>query len=110
MRKRSESSVRRICRSKITAWWQSRDIFIFFFQIKGYVVKAVLRAFGWISFTVAMVILFLNNAFELAASFWLVEWTDDEYLQNTSLVNTTLYTEKTVMYVSVYAVLGILQG
>lgn len=70
----------------------------------------MLRAFGWISFTVAMVILFLNNAFELAASFWLVEWTDDEYLQNTSLVNTTHYTEKTVMYVSVYAVLGILQG
>ncbi|PVD27422.1 hypothetical protein C0Q70_12580 [Pomacea canaliculata] len=55
-------------------------------------------------------ILFLNNAFELAASFWLVEWTDDEYLQNTSLVNTTHYTQKTVMYVSVYAVLGILQA
>lgn len=73
-------------------------------------VKALLKAFGPIPFAVAMVIVLVHNAIELAANFWLTNWTSDSYLSNTSLFNTSEYTHRTVTYVSVYAVFGILQG
>ncbi|XP_025100797.1 LOW QUALITY PROTEIN: canalicular multispecific organic anion transporter 2-like [Pomacea canaliculata] len=79
-------------------------------KIKGHVVKALLKAFGPIPFAVAMVIVLVHNAIELAANFWLTNWTSDSYLSNTSLFNTSEYTDRTVTYVSVYAVFGILQA
>jgi hypothetical protein len=41
---------------------------------------------------------------------WLSEWTDDPYLKNTSLANTTEYQDTNNMYLGVYAAIGVAQG
>ncbi|XP_059158170.1 multidrug resistance-associated protein 1-like isoform X2 [Physella acuta] len=41
---------------------------------------------------------------------WLSQWTDDTYLANRSLSNTTEYTDRTNLYIGLYGGLGVIQG
>ena len=46
----------------------------------------------------------------IASNIWLSLWSDDKFLANRSLVNTTEYSQKNSLYLGVYGGLGVVQG
>ncbi|XP_070202775.1 multidrug resistance-associated protein 1-like [Littorina saxatilis] len=79
-------------------------------RIKGFVLKEILRAFGVGAAVIAVMHLLLYNVMGIAANIWLSRWTDDSLLRNVSLAGTAAYSERTLMYVGVFAALGVLQS
>ena len=43
-------------------------------------------------------------------NFYLTFWTEDDTLKNLNLSNTKEYTDRNVYYLSIYGLLGLLQG
>jgi hypothetical protein len=46
----------------------------------------------------------------IASNIWLSLWSDDKFLANRSLANTTEYSQKNSLYLGVYGGLGVVQG
>lgn len=79
-------------------------------KVKSYVLVALFKAFGVPSIVAIFALILMVNGSGIAANIWLSRWTDDAFLRNASLSNTSVYTTKTVTYVSIYASMGVLQG
>jgi hypothetical protein len=63
--------------------------------------------------SICLGVLLFHTLFEAASvlsSLWLTEWTEDETLQNSSIVNSSFYTFKRDLYLTVYGGFGVLQG
>lgn len=79
-------------------------------RIKAHVLKAFVRAFGMLGVVLTILFLLLYNGMGIAANVWLSGWSEDDLLRNVSLSGTWAYSQQTVLYVSVFAALGLLQG
>lgn len=82
----------------------------FYFQIKFGVTLAYIKAVG-ILFSI-LIMLFISGfqGTNILGNFWLVYWTEDPYLKNSSLGNTTEYYNKNIDYLLMYTLLGVIQG
>ncbi|KAL5020060.1 hypothetical protein ScPMuIL_002952 [Solemya velum] len=71
---------------------------------------AFAKAMGIVVAILVFVFMTLFQGLNVYSNYWLTYWTEDPYLKNQSLTNTTTYEEKFITYLSVYTVLGIAQG
>ncbi|XP_035829879.1 multidrug resistance-associated protein 1 [Aplysia californica] len=69
-----------------------------------------IKAIGPLSFSLSLVLYACYMGVTVYSSIWLSMWTDDQYLANTSLIGTEEYTDRTNLYIGLYAGLGVLQG
>ena len=68
------------------------------------------RALGLVTSLFIVALCGLFEAVTVVSSLWLTDWTEDKTLQNSSLVNSTLFANKRDRYLGVYGGFGILQG
>lgn len=80
------------------------------YQVKAHVVKSLMKAFGLVPAIAAIILLFLYNGAGVSANIWLSVWTSDSLLRNTTNFGSSEFHHKTLVYVGVYAALGLSQG
>ncbi|XP_076438353.1 ATP-binding cassette sub-family C member 3-like [Babylonia areolata] len=79
-------------------------------QIKGFVLKQLLRAFGVGAAGMSLALLVMFNALGVGANIWLSRWTEDPLLRRPRHNDTEVFRQRTAVYVGVYAGLGGLQA
>lgn len=80
------------------------------FQVKWSVYLSYCRALGLPFFLVILLLFGLFEATSVVSSLWLTDWTEDKTMQNSSLVNSTMFAYKRDLYLGVYGGFGVLQG
>ncbi|KAL5020047.1 hypothetical protein ScPMuIL_002939 [Solemya velum] len=68
------------------------------------------KAMGIVPVVLVFLSIAVYSAISVYSSFWLTFWTDDPYLKNLTLTNTTTYHDKYTMYLGVFTLLGVAQG
>ncbi|KAK3775938.1 hypothetical protein RRG08_000349 [Elysia crispata] len=78
-------------------------------NIRLTVYATLLRSFGFLPAAVACVFLILHSGANMAAGFWLTEWTNDDFLANRTNKGTDKYSSDTGFYIGIYSVLVLAQ-
>ncbi|KAL5020046.1 hypothetical protein ScPMuIL_002938 [Solemya velum] len=68
------------------------------------------KAMGIVPVVLVFLSIAVYSAINVYSSFWLTFWTEDPYLKNLTLTNTTTYHDKYTMYLGVFTLLGVAQG
>ncbi|KAK3095033.1 hypothetical protein FSP39_009377 [Pinctada imbricata] len=79
-------------------------------SVKFSVFLSCIKAMRPIGFLISVLSLAGFHAFNAYGNFYLTFWTEDKLLLNQSLSNTEEYTNRNVYYLSVYGILGLMQG
>ena len=68
------------------------------------------RAMGITGVIWTFISIIVYQAINAYSNIWLTFWTEDPYLKNQSLVNTTEYSDTNNVYIIVYTVMGLVQS
>ncbi|XP_071095599.1 multidrug resistance-associated protein 1-like [Haliotis cracherodii] len=79
-------------------------------RVKFSVFMDYAKAIGGITTFFIFFIFAIYQAATMASNIWISMWTDDALLKNLSLVNTSDYQDKNVMYLGVYGAFGVVQA
>ncbi|WAQ99709.1 MRP1-like protein [Mya arenaria] len=75
-------------------------------KVSWKVYLSFLRAFGVVFTGIFLVLMLMVRTGEAASNLFLMQWSDDEFLTNTSNANTTEYSHRNYMYLGLYSVSG----
>lgn len=68
------------------------------------------KAMGVTAAFLSVLIMIIYQGLSIYSMFYLTFWTDDEYLKNSSLANTSEYDRRFTIYLVTYSLLGLIQG
>lgn len=71
---------------------------------------AFVRAVGVSPVVLVFLSVLIYSGLNVYSNFWLTFWTEDSYLKNMTLTNTTTYHDKYTMYLGVFTALVVGQG
>ncbi|XP_052762586.1 LOW QUALITY PROTEIN: multidrug resistance-associated protein 1-like [Mya arenaria] len=79
-------------------------------KVSWKVYLSFLRAFGVVFTGIFLVLMLMVRTGEAASNLFLMQWSDDEFLTNTSNANTTEYSHRNYVYLGLYSVSGMFRG
>ncbi|KAH3867978.1 hypothetical protein DPMN_031114 [Dreissena polymorpha] len=79
-------------------------------SVKPKVTKDYLKAMGVFWVIISMATMLLYHVVSVYSMFWLTYWTEDPFLRNQSNVVEQEYSQASIFYLIIYAVMGLVQG
>lgn len=85
-------------------------IYLFHVKVSIKVYMSYCKALGFLLAVFLLLTFLVFQAASVGSNIWLSRWTEDPYLKNSSLANTTTFTHRRDLYLGIYGALGFAQG